>query len=280
MKREIIMNGLISRGYEVQLADVVKNGVERKGITIGNGNIRPTIYTEQFEARDDLDDDLDLVVDEIIKAYEESIKDIPTFNMEDLLKWDYVKEHLQLCIQRKGNEDIVKRDFLDLEQYVRVLVGNDGSYKVKPEHLERFGVSEEVLFHAAWECTNPTLTATNMIEVIAEMMNMDISEVEKMADTNQIILSNQSKVYGAIAMCNKEMLATIANKYNTNLIILPSSIHECIVIPQQTGMDSNQLNTMVREVNETQVALEEQLSDHAYYYDRELNEVFKVSGKD
>ena len=113
---------------------------------------------------------------------------------------------------------------LDLEQYVRVLVDKDGSYKVKPEHLERFGVSEEILFHVAWECTNPTLTATSMIEVMAEMMNMDISEFEEMEDANQIILSNQSKTFGAIAMCNKEMLATIANKYNTNLVILPSDL--------------------------------------------------------
>lgn len=246
MTREMIMEELTARGYEVQSVEVVKNGVELQGITIGTGNIRPTIYTEQFKD----DDNVDWVADKIINIYEESQKHAPRFDTERLMNWDYVKTHLQLCIQRKGNEDIVKRDFLDLEQYIRVYVTEDASFKVKPEHLEKFGVDADTLFNAAWDCTKPTLTSTNMV-----------------------ILSNESKVHGAIAMYDTWLLSSIADEYKRDLAILPSSIHEVIVMPVDDNTNFRQLSEMVKDVNATQVLPEEQLSDHAYRFVRDTMEI-------
>ena len=266
MTRELIMDELVARGYEVQATEVVKNGVELKGITIGNGSIRPTIYTEQFENADNVD----WVVDKIIESYEEASKSIPTFNVENLMNWDYVKTRLQLCIQKKGNEDIVKRNFLDLEQYVRVRVSNDGTFKVKPEHLDKFGITEDVLFHAAWDCTKPEITETSMAEIMAEMMGEDVRELEEQMIASgqmQMVISNKSKTFGAVAICDTEMLTKIANKYDSDLAILPSSIHECIVMLME-NIHLSELTVMVQDVNETQVDPEEQLSDHAYMFNR------------
>ena len=271
MTRELIMEELTARGYEVQSVEVVKNGVELQGITIGTGNIRPTIYTKQFENADNVD----WVADKIISTYEESQKHTPKFDAERLLNWDYVKTHLQLCIQRKGNEDIVKRDFLDLEQYVRVYVTEDGSFKVKPEHLEKFGIDADILFNAAWDCTKPTLTSTDMLDILAEMTGEDVEilKAETPRDMVQIVLSNESKVHGAVAMCDTWLLSSIADKYKSDLAILPSSIHECIVMPVDDNTNFRQLSEMVRDVNETQVAPEEWLSDHAYRFVRDTMEI-------
>lgn len=273
MTREMIMNELKLRGFEVESTDVVKNGTLCKGIILGTGNIRPTIYVEKYENADDIDE----VVDEILEIYDDSKKNAPIFDAEKLMNWDYVKNNLQLCLQRKGNEDIVKRDFLDLEQYVRVFVTKDGSFKVKPEHLEKFGINEDTLFHAAWDCTKPTLTSSDMIEVMAEMMGVTIEEMKAEMEgiPTQIVISNQSKTHGAIAICDTEMLSQIANKYNADLIILPSSIHECIVMPQtKEDMRFDEFDNMVREVNETEVEPAEQLSDHAYVYSKSEKKVF------
>lgn len=272
MTREIIKNELVARGYEVQLVEVVKNGVELKGITIGTGNIRPTIYTDRYNDVNNVK----LVVDEIIKVYEDSQKNTPALDVKNLMNWEYVKTRLQLCIQRKGNEDIVKRGFLDLEQYVRVQVTEDGTFKVKPEHLEKFGIDEDTLFHAAWDCTKPTLTESSMVDIIAEMTGEDVKELEELMAANgeiQIVLTNKSETYGAIAMCDKEMLSNIANRYKCDLAILPSSIHECIVVLVTDNINSLDLNKMVQKVNEVEVSLEEQLSDHAYMFNRETKEI-------
>ena len=276
MTRWIIIDELKARGYEADPVEVTKNGVVMEGITVGTGTIRPTIYTEQYEDCDNVD----MVVDEIIEACEEAKRNMPSFDMENIMDWDYVKTRLQLCIQRNGDDSIVKRSFLDLEQYVRVMISDDASFKVTSEHLEKFGVTEDVLFHAAWDCTRPTLTATDMVEIMAEMMGMDVEDLREMSkDISQIVITNKNKTHGAIAMCDTELLREIANEYNANLTVLPSSIHECIVIPMTDGTDFEALNMMVSEVNEAEVDPLEQLSDHAYYYNRFLNKLFESQEK-
>ena len=50
--------------------------------------------------------------------------------------------------------------------------------------------------------------------------------------------------------------------------ILPSSIHELILVRDTVGMDANSLRDMVREVNSTQVASDEVLSNSIYHYSK------------
>ena len=95
MTREMIMNELQNRGYEVQSTDIVKNGTLFQGIIIGNGNIRPTIYVDSYLDRNDLYE----VADEIENIYDKALLEAPAFNTEDLLDWNYAKNHLQLCFQ-------------------------------------------------------------------------------------------------------------------------------------------------------------------------------------
>ena len=50
--------------------------------------------------------------------------------------------------------------------------------------------------------------------------------------------------------------------------MLPSSISEVIILPAQTGNQIGDLDTLVREINENEVSLQEKLSDHVQFYDR------------
>ena len=67
LTREMIINELVSKGIEAKPADVIKNGVTLKGITLGTGSICPTIYIEQFEGY--VEEDLEDAVDAIIYQY-------------------------------------------------------------------------------------------------------------------------------------------------------------------------------------------------------------------
>ena len=195
-----------------------------------------------------------------------------TFDIEKLMEWDYVKTRLKLCIQRKGNEDIVKRDFLDLEEYVRVDVGNGGTFKVKPEHLEKYGVTESVLFHAAWDCTAPTIVVEDMAQIMANTMGIPVEIIETQRK-NALIVATNKESFGAIAMKAKDKLAEVADRYETDLAILPSSIHEILLLPIDEETDFMELNAMVQNVNETDVEPEEVLSDHAYRFCRDTREI-------
>lgn len=252
--REAIINELRNKGLEVTPVDCVKNGVEMQGITFGTGNVRPTIYVNQFY---NTELDLEEVVEKILHQYNQTKNINIDINVDALQDWEYVKDKLILCLQRKGIEDIVKRDYLDLEEYVRVIIGS-GTFKVRPEYLVKFGITKDELFDAAWECTRSIVVVENMSQILGI----------KFTENPMIVASTEIKNHGAIAMRATEKLAEIADRYEKDLAILPSSVHECILLPVDENTDFSFFNAMVREVNATQVAPDEVLSNHAYKFNR------------
>ena len=83
------------------------------------------------------------------------------------------------------------------------------------------------------------------------------------------VLSNRIRSYGSAAILYDRRLEGIGMYLKSNYYVLPSSIHEVIIIPEKAAPGKEPLSQMVGEINRTQVAEEEILSDHAYYYDRE-----------
>ena len=64
----------------------------------------------------------------------------------------------------------------------------------------------------------------------------------------------------------EEAFQILTENFGEKLYILPSSIHELIVIPYEEGIESDKLSELVREVNRTQVPWEDILSNHVYLY--------------
>ena len=111
-----------------------------------------------------------------------------------------------------------------------------------------------------------------MTEVMSEMMGMSKEDMEMMCmstDEEQMyVLSNTMKMNGASALLDKKIMEEIVKTVG-EFYILPSSIHEVLIVPVKSGMDIETLENMVCEVNATQVQLEERLSDHVYAYNFE-----------
>ena len=84
----------------------------------------------------------------------------------------------------------------------------------------------------------------------------------------------EAKVNGAAAILNDDVRQEIAEKVG-DFYMLPSSIHETLIIPKDAGMEFKELEQMVQEVNQTQVAPGERLSDHVYEYDAKEHELFR-----
>lgn len=80
--------------------------------------------------------------------------------------------------------------------------------------------------------------------------------------------------YGAACIMYEDMLYKLASQLESNLYILPSSIHECLLVPEGSlTMGKSELENMVREINDSEVLPEERLSDHVYFYDREQRKI-------
>ena len=87
------------------------------------------------------------------------------------------------------------------------------------------------------------------------------------------IVSNHQKVNGAAAILYPHILENLAGREESNLYVLPSSVHEVIILPETLVPDAEFLRGLVSEVNRTQLQAPEILSDNLYYYDRNEGKV-------
>lgn len=55
--------------------------------------------------------------------------------------------------------------------------------------------------------------------------------------------------------------------------VLPSSLHEVVLIPEKEGMEPQSLEGMVKEINQKYVDREDFLSDKVMYYDKEKEQL-------
>lgn len=87
------------------------------------------------------------------------------------------------------------------------------------------------------------------------------------------VLSNEQKLYGAVCMLYPDMLKKFTKKIDQDCYILPSSVHEVILVPAGTVSNEKELREIVTDINRTQVAEDEVLADSVYYYSRSMDKI-------
>ena len=110
--------------------------------------------------------------------------------------------------------------------------------------------------------------------VIDELMGNSCNNLIQ-SDDIMFVLTNSLRSFGAICILYEDVLFHIGNLLRENYYILPSSIHEVIIIPESQAPCKETLNEMITKINETQVEIEDVLSDHVYYYNREKKELLQ-----
>lgn len=280
------LTGKIEGISEIEIKQVLKyNSVTRWALLLKDlkSNITPTIYLEPFYARYEEDTEMDDIVRMIAKSYQESrINEQVDFAF--FKDWETIKSRVAYrLINHDRNEDLLKqiphKNVLDLAKVYYVAVQEcGGSILVYNTHLEMWGVDAEELDAVAEENT-PSLCPVcvkSMWDVVEEMMGELHTEKEYVV-TDMLIMSNPSKVHGAATMLYPGSMEQMADRLQSNFYILPSSIHETIILPAKESDNPEQLLEMVREVNATAVSDEEFLGNNIYLYDREAMELQLIS---
>ena len=146
------------------------------------------------------------------------------------------------------------------------------------QHLSLWNITKDDLYHLAMKNTPALLTyeLRDMSDVLIELMagvpcNSMKEEFEYMVP--MYVLSNKSKLNGSGCIFYHNLLHNLCEKLECDLYILPSSIHEVILIPAYDHDSYDELTSMVKEVNSTQLSKEEILSDHVYFYSRETGQI-------
>lgn len=267
MNVELLLNALKTvTDMELSTQKVQKGNRVLTGIYFGSSDIRPVAYMEYYEDIFDSTKNYFAVANAMLEQVKNSIR--PNFDKEKLLDWNEIKTKLQLCIAPKGtNKDFITYPYLDMEMYIRVIVSYDesgtASFKLSENHLNTIGITSEQLFHAAVDCTKPTITIKNMSDILP-FIDFDESPMT--------IISNNYGTNGASAIYFKDVLKRIADKYGSDLIVLPSSIHEVIVVPTEM-ISLEDAKSMVTEINTDCLDPEEKLSDNAYIFHRDTMEI-------
>jgi len=155
------------------------------------------------------------------------------------------------------------------------------SILVKNEHLQKWDITDKELFAEA--IVNTPVRYPVSIEPIEELIFRNWADEKKerlleelKADRIQIplfVLSNRQRMQGAVCMFYPGVLRKFAGRIGRNLYILPSSVHEVLLLPDQGDKDSQELLQMVTEINENCVADCEILADSVYYYRRETDRI-------
>lgn len=274
--------------YQVLLHHVLKNNATPMDglsiLKIGE-KASPTIYLNEFYKEWLNGRNIPEITHRIKKIYEMHCKKME-FHVEEFKDYEKIKGKLAVkLVNYNENLSVLKeipfKRFLDLAIIYYVLVGkvgsNTASILVRQEHRRVWRISEEELFLQAMKNTPkllpPELKSMNTLiqEVLSEQEATEKKEFVE-GEIPMYVLTNTLRYHGAAAMLYKNVISDFAELIETDLYILPSSIHEVILIPKASDIGKPMLEQMVKEVNREEVESIERLSNHVYCYQRETGE--------
>lgn len=275
--------------------EVVKNNdIKMTGIAFmkEEADIGPCVYLDEFYREYESSGmECDEIVDEVYRLMLEHKDDeVPDFDIAGFLNWETVKSNIYAkLVNAEQNKEQLKemphRDFMDLA-VVYYAVARDhaqeefGTIPIHNGHMEKWGQDEETLYQTALMNMRADGEADfASIETVVRRILPGVSFPDEVVNASRgkemYILTNCRKRFGAAEILDKKTLRMVADQVGDRFIVLPSSIHETIVMPAKDEAEYDWLAGMVREANDTQVDIEERLSYHVYAYSRD-EEMLKI----
>lgn len=257
------IRGQVDAQVRTELYTVTKNnGTRRTGILFKqeDSNLAPTIYLEEFYQKYLKGQQVPDLADSICSIYQE-IRVKKTCDCQNLFDFNHVKEHIVYkLIRRDANEELLKQipyePFLDLAVVYYIQIDNtrfgSAAIQIRNEHLRYWRVEKEEIRRLAGKNT-PRIYPVQIQQIVRFMY----------------VATNEQCSLGAAVMRYPDFREKVRGMIGEGFYILPSSIHEVILVPESFGMEPERMQEMVKEINQIGVAPEEVLSDSVYYSDGE-----------
>lgn len=236
----------------------------------------------------------DEVVDKAVETINHGINERPDFDIDSFTDYSQMKEKLAMEVvsaetNREMLENVPHKDLEDMAVVYRFVLSSDdegrASILVTNQILESMGVTPEQLHADALEIAPQIKPAEirGMSEVMAEMMGMEQAEAlgimpMRPEDEQLFVATVPDKTHGAGVLAYQNFMDQAAERVGGDFFILPSSIHEVLIVPDNGRMDLKELEAMVRDVNATQVAPADKLTDNVYHYDSK-EKIFELGEK-
>ena len=178
-------------------------------------------------------------------------------------------------VSKKANEELLQDvpwiPFLDLAVIFHIHLGRSAGNQVTSvihnHQLKEWNVSTIELFRIAKENTSKLYpSAITRLEHLLFGLDPENSELFSCdsAIPTIYVLTNQNGINGASCLLYENTIKDFADRIGSDLIILPSSIHEVLLIPDSSSLDYHVFRDMVRTINAHDVPKEDILSDELY----------------
>lgn len=267
----------IPEDQTVFIQSVAKNnGIKLDGLVIMKRgmNIAPTIYLNYYYHKYIKEGDMETVCGQIMEDYKSGCPTEP-INTEFFTNFENVRSQVVYkLINFEKNLELLDEvpyvRFLDLAVVFCCLLPTadeiqNASILIRSNHMELWGISLEELVELS-QSNTPRLLGYELRDLSDVLCEGGIPT--NSAEYPMFVLTSRSHMHGACCILYGNLLKSFAERMQTDLFILPSSIHEVILLPAQTKEPMESLSEMVREINDTEIAAEDVLADHVYYYSR------------
>ena len=286
------------------------NGIELTGLIFmeKGSDIAATIYLDSYYEEYEEGTPLGEIVRRLIQAYEEH-RPAEKLHLDFFRDYEQVRPRLACRLvnlekNREMLEQVPHQVWLDLAVVpCCILLGDElgcACILIRYSHMRYWNIDEKELLEEARTNMRQILRpeCVSMKDFLYEMMRQAVAdqlpeaepgreaEQEQLLDRiagllarqrdsgrkEMFILSNTQHFYGASVLLYPDVLEHLAGG-KRGFFILPSSVHEVLLLAD-TGKESRfELYRMVNEVNERNVPLEEFLSDCVYYFDRKEGKI-------
>ncbi len=172
--------------------------------------------------------------------------------------------------------NLVSNGFLDLKVCYYISDDDGGMRMISNELLHTLDIPADLIRSQALENmqSSHSYGIRDLEGVLIHMCATKMPCTPDLQSPLQIyILTNTKGFLGASGLLLEDLLTDFADLIENSFFILPSSIHEVLLVPESSGIDIGTLSEMVCAVNKSHVSPQEVLSDHAYHYDRETGKI-------
>ena len=291
--KEKLEDSGIEASLSINTVKKLNDSYEAVTITPADSNLGMNLPIEKFYAAYEEGRPYEDVVDKAVSAIEKGIQERPDFNIEDITDYSKMKQMLAMeVVSIEANKEMLDtvphQDIEDMAVVYRFVLSSDESGRasvlVTNQMLDTMEVTPEQLHADAMENAPQLkpLEIKGMSEVLAELMGMEQAEMMGVPmdpkDEQMYVASVPDKVHGAGVLAYENFMDQAAERAGGDFFILPSSIHELLIVPDDGNVKLADLEAMVREVNATQVAPEDKLTDNVYHYDSK-EKIFELGEK-
>lgn len=271
--------------YTVTVTKVLKNNAIRlTGVVImeESENISPTIYLEESYRRYRNGVSPQKILGGIVALYKEHAH-MADLDMDFFRNFSAVENRIfHKIINYEKNRELLSdmpwfgwHDLAVVFYYAmeETLFGK-ASIMIHNNHLDMWGQSAEAIYRIAQR--NMKRSMPELLLPLRDLLEESLGVSTEGKEIPLYVLTNSEKMFGASALLYSEQIGELADRLKSDLLILPSSVHEVLLLPDDRTQEYEFYRKMVSEVNTTQVDPEEILSFGLYRYTRDKKEIEEI----